>query len=349
MNASATADPSGTTNQKPGLVSVVVIGRNEGARLERCLAAVAAMARDGFETETIYVDSGSSDGSVALAERMGATTVALNAARPTAAMGRNAGWRIARGSIVLFLDGDTVLHLRFVADSLGEFTQPEVAVVWGHRREMFPQATIYNRVLDLDWIYAPGWTLFCGGDALFRRAVLETTGGFDETLIAGEEPELCRRILGLGFRILHVDRAMTGHDLGITRFSQYWRRAARAGHAYAEVSERFRGTAQPFWLEDAKRNRRRALALIAILMLGVAGGAIDRTGFPWPPLMFEGALAVLFLRTAWKARWKSSDRAAVLMYGVHSHLQQIPIFLGQMEFFWNRWRGKRAGLVEYKG
>ncbi len=328
------------------LLSVVVIGRNEGVRLERCLASVAAMARPGFGVETIYVDSGSTDGSVALAERMGARAIALNAARPTAAMGRNAGWKAAKGAIVLFLDGDTVLAPAFVADSLGEFGDRAVAVVWGHRREMVPRASVYNRVLDLDWVYAPGWTPFCGGDALFRRSVLDATGGFDETLIAGEEPELCRRILGLGMRILHVDRAMTGHDLAITRFGQYWRRATRAGHAFAEVSERFRRTENPFWLAEARRNRMRALVLLAIPTAGLAASFGLRS--VWPVAAAISGLGLLALRTAWKARWKGGDWVALALYGVHSHLQQIPIFVGQMQYWRNRRSGKRAGLVEYK-
>jgi len=277
---------------------------------------------------------------------VGAKTVALSAARPTAAMGRNAGWKIAQGSIVLFLDGDTVLEPRFVADSLAEFEDARVAVVWGHRREMSPRASIYNRVMDLDWIYAPGFTAFCGGDALFRREVLEAAGGFDETLIAGEEPELCRRIIGMGGRILHVDRAMTGHDLAITRVGQYWRRAMRAGHAYAEVSERFRGTENPFWVEEARRNRTRAMVVMGLVLGGViASVAMLRA---WPILVVAGAFLVVVLRTAWKARWKGGDWVGLGMYGVHSHLQQVPIFFGQVRFGWNRRRGVRAGLVEYK-
>jgi glycosyltransferase involved in cell wall biosynthesis len=328
------------------LVSVVVIGRNEGARLERCVRSVAAMLRGTFSTELIYVDSGSTDGSVALAAERGAEVIALHAARPTAALGRNAGWRAANGEFVLFLDGDTVLHERFVLGSLPEFADPAVAIVWGHRRELYPRHSLYNRVMDLDWVYAPGLTSFCGGDALFRRAVLEATGGFDETLIAGEEPELCRRITGLGGRILHVDRAMTGHDLDIRRFSQYWRRAARAGHAFAEVSERFAGSADPFWMEDARRNRKRGAILIAVpaVMLLMALAAHSA----WPLVLAGLMFLALALRTAWKARWKSSDHVALLLYGVHSHLQQIPIFCGQMEFFWNRRRGRQALLVEYK-
>ena len=112
-----------------------------------------------------------------------------------------------------FCDADTVLDSRFVTDSLSHFDDSRVAIVWGHRRETDTRSSLYNRVLDLDWIYAPGFTDFCGGDALMRRSVLASVGGFDEGLIAGEEPEMCRRIRSAGFQILHVDRPMTRHDL----------------------------------------------------------------------------------------------------------------------------------------
>ncbi len=328
------------------LLSVVVIGRNEGERLRRCLQSVNAMTRCGFETEIIYVDSGSIDGSLALAESLGARTIALKPERPSAALGRNAGWRAARGSMVLFLDGDTVLHPAFAADSLPEFSTAEVAVGWGHRREIHPEQSIYNRTLDLDWVYLPGPTMYCGGDALFRRSVLTETGGFDETLIAGEEPELCRRIAALGFTILHVDRPMTGHDLAITRWRQYWKRSTRAGHAFAEVSERFRSAQQPFWSDESRRNRNRALVLLALCLLGLAGSILLTS--PWPIVLLVIFLLALAVRSAWKARWKSKDIVALMLYGIHSHLQQVPIYWGQLQYKWNRRKGKRAMLLEYK-
>ena len=330
----------------PALLSVVVIGRNEGERLARCLASVTAMEHAGFAFETIYVDSDSSDGSGALAESLEARTILLRQTRTTAALGRNAGWRAATGEIVLFLDGDTLLDPMFVRKALPAFEDATVAVVWGHRREICTQASVYNRVLDLDWIYAPGLTAFCGGDALFRREALEAAGGFDETLIAGEEPELCRRITALGFGILHVDLAMTGHDLAMTHFGQYWRRATRAGHAFAEVSERFRHTPDPFWLGDAERNRTRALVLMGMVTAGVMGALVLRS--VWPGVLTIFLLAALALRTAWKSRWKTRDVFALVLYGVHSHFQQVPIFVGQMQFRRNRRRGVRRGLVEYK-
>lgn len=328
-------------------LSVVVIGRNEGKRLERCLRSIREMETPpGTSLEVIYVDSASTDGSVKLAADLGARVITLPSGRTTAAMGRNAGWREATAPLILFLDGDTILHPRFVCDSLPEF-QATTAVVWGHRREIHTQGSLFNRVLDLDWIYAPGLTEFCGGDALLRREALQQVDGFDEHLIAGEEPEMCRRMRAKGWQILHVDRPMTGHDLAMTSWSQYWKRATRAGYAYAEVSERFRKSGLPLWEEDARRNRNRALTLAGALGGGVVASLVAQS--LWPVLFVFAAFTALVVRTALKAAWKSPSLATRLAYGVHSHLQQIPIYCGQLQYRRDRRAGISRTLIEYKG
>ena len=328
------------------VLSVVVIGRNEGERLRRCLQSVRDMRSPGGDVEVIYVDSASTDTSVALAESFGARVLAVKPKRPTAALGRNAGWRAATAPVVLFLDGDTILHPDFVADSLPEL-KGNVAAVWGHRREIHPDASIFNRLLDLDWIYKPGLTEFCGGDVLFQRSALEAVNGYDESLIAGEEPEMCRRLRGLAYTILHVDRPMTGHDLAMTKWSQYWKRATRAGYAYAEVSSRFRGTGLPFWEDDVVRNRNRALTMIAAAAVAVIGSVLFMS--PMPALVVAAFYALLVVRSAWKARWKSSNVWTLLGYGIHSHFQQLPIYFGQLQYELDRRKGTSRGLIEYKG
>lgn len=333
------------THEMP-LVSVVVIGRNEGQRLQRCLDSIAGMSRRGFEVEVIYVDSDSTDGSVALAEAANARTIALKPTRPSAALGRNAGWKVAQGSFVLFLDGDTVLHPEFVADSLADLSKDEIGIVWGNLRELYPERSLYIRVLDLDWIYPPGYTSFCGGNALYRRSILEATDGFDDTLVAGEEPELCQRITALGYRILHADRPMAGHDLAITRWQQYWKRSTRSGHAYAEVSARFRGTSQPFWDCEARSNRNRFMLFLACLVAGVAGSVLIRSLIPIG--LFCLFIAALSLRSAWKARWKTNDLLGLVLYGLHSHVQQVPLYIGQLQYQRSQKKGIRRSLFEYK-
>ncbi len=329
------------------LLSVVVIGRNEGERLTRCLQSVLAMRDPGGAVETIYVDSNSSDDSVERAKAAGTKVVAVNPERPSAALGRNAGWREAGGEYVLFLDGDTVLDADFVADSLAEFDHPQVAVVWGHRRETHPEHSLFNRVLDLDWIAPPGPSDFCGGDALIRRSVLQAVDGYDAGLIAGEEPEMCQRIRALGHTILHVDRPMTGHDLAMTSWRAYWRRAFRTGHAYAEVSQRLKDGPYPLWVRESRRNLINTAVLLAALS-GSAGLAVAAASW-WPLLLAPAFIAARSVRTAFNTRWKApNEKLTLLLYGIHSHLQQVPIACGQLAWGWDRWRSRQRSLIEYK-
>ncbi|MBM4200218.1 MAG: glycosyltransferase [Gammaproteobacteria bacterium] len=337
---------NGDAMKVPPPLSVVVIGRNEGERLVHCLESVQAATAALGSVEIIYVDSASQDGSPERARALGARVITVQPARPSAATGRNAGWRSAAAERILFLDGDTLLEPGFVERAWAELEDPGVAVVWGHRREARPEASLYNRVMDLDWIYPAGPSDFCGGDALMRRSVLEAVGGFCEELIAGEEPEMCQRIRARGLTILHVDQAMTRHDLAITQWPAYWKRAVRAGYAYAEVSQRLRHSAFPLWTRDARRN----LVHAAMLLLLVAAAPILAVvvGVVWPSFAAAALLLALVLRSAYKARWKSDNPVTLFCYGVHSHLQQIPIALGQLGYWWDRWRGQTRFLIEYK-
>lgn len=329
-------------------ISIVVIGRNEGQRLLRCLESIRSIRNIGGNLEVIYVDSCSTDDSRELAANCGARVIALECPRPTAAMGRNAGWRNAKADLVLFLDGDTILHPDFPSIARQAIhDDPQIAAVWGHRREIHPETSAYNRILDLDWIFPAGTVQYCGGDVLMPRLALEQTGGYDPELIAGEEPELCRRLRAEGYRILHVDAPMTGHDLQMTSFSQYWKRATRAGHAYAEVSARFRGTSEPFWEYERRANFTRGgfwILSFSIALAALLGGA------GWLPLLiWFGLLAFLSVRSGWKARHKAPGKIwLLLLYGIHSHMQQIPIMIGQLRFDFDTFRGKKRNLIEYK-
>ena len=326
-------------------VSIVIIGRNEGDRLVRCLESVRTMVGNNSTVELVYVDSGSTDASVRCALQFGASVVALTG-RCTAARARNAGWRAADGDWVLFLDGDTIVHPAFLVTAIAHATDPETVAVWGHRRELHPMANLYHRVLDLDWVYAPGPSEFCGGDVLMRRDVLESAGGFDESLIAGEEPELCARLRGQGYQILHIDAPMTGHDLSISRFAQYWKRATRAGYAYAQLAHRTSNYAQPMWSGETRRNALRVIALLCAFFF-VPFAAVILKSWAVPAVSVALALA-LIVRSALRARWKSNDPLTLLCYAVHSHFQQLPILAGQLAYRRDMASAHRRELIEYK-
>jgi GT2 family glycosyltransferase len=328
------------------VLSIVIIGRNEGQRLTRCLQSVDHLRGVEGRAELIYVDSASTDESPEAARNFGAQVIVLHSGIQTAARARNAGSERASAPYILFLDGDTILNPHFVQTALKILgSDQSIAAVWGHRRELYPDRSIYNRVLDLDWIYPAGDTEFCGGDALMRRSALVEAAGYDPCLSAGEEPELCRRLRARGYRIAHIDAPMTRHDLNMTRFSQYWRRAMRAGYAYAEVAKRFQGSADPMWMQESRRNVRRGsfwIAWLAVSLLLLVFRSLWI--LPW-----FAPLIALPARSAWRARWRAPGQwSLLLLYGLHSQFQQIPILVGQLRYLRDRHSGRQRTQIQYK-
>jgi cellulose synthase/poly-beta-1,6-N-acetylglucosamine synthase-like glycosyltransferase len=330
---------------EPVPVAVVVIGRNEGERLRACLGSVLAMNYPRDLLDVVYVDSASTDGSAVLAESLGMRTIALNGPT-TAARARNAGWTQTSAPFVLFLDGDTLLDPEFVRKNLDCFDDPSIAGVFGDRREMDTASSIYNALFDLDWNTQAGFTLYFGGDALVRREALAEVDGYNEQLIAGEEPEMCRRMRKRGYRILHVAEPMTRHDLAMHSFRQYWRRSVRTGHAYAEVSSMYASTEDPFWTAESRRNVLRGLFWLAAPASASALSIVRRS---WIPLgLFAAGAIAIGWRTAARASTKTRSPRLLGAYALHSHLQQIPILLGQLHFWRQRRAGRRSGIMEYR-
>ncbi|QZA78952.1 glycosyltransferase family 2 protein [Deefgea tanakiae] len=319
------------------LISVVVIGRNEGERLVRCFESIAACAWPNLEL--IYVDSGSTDQSMVAAQ--GAGALVLQSFERGAAAARNVGWQASKANWVLFLDGDTVLEPDYLGKAFAAMqSDPDVVCVWGHRRELNPLQSIYVRVLDLDWCYRPGQTSFCGGDALFYRPALVAVGGFDAGMLAGEEPELCHRLRQNGGTILHIDQAMTRHDLAITHFAQYWQRAVRAGYAYLAVSQQ----SQSFWQVEVRHNLRQTLIIVVLITLSLLLATLQSTLFFLPPMVLLG----LMMRSAWRARWRSRNVLSLFLYGVHSWFEQLPVSWGILRCWCDLRQQKTAPLIEYK-
>lgn len=318
------------------VVDAVVIGRNEGARLVACLAALQGQVR-----RVVYVDSGSTDGSVAAARAAGAQVVALDMAQPfTAARARNAGLEaLARDppEFVQLLDGDCVLDPGWISAALACLVvRPGVAVVCGRRRERFPEASVWNRLADAEWDTPPGPAKACGGDALMRFAPLMQAGGYRADLIAGEEPELCLRLARAGWGIWRLEAEMTLHDAAMTRFSQWWRRSRRAGHAFAEGAALHGAGPERHWVAET----RRALLWGAVLPLAAVLGALVH------PL----ALALLLawpLQVLRLARRRGGGRGA-WEWAAFTVLGKLPEAQGVLGYWWSRLRGRRRGLIEYK-
>jgi glycosyltransferase involved in cell wall biosynthesis len=325
-------------------IGIAIIGRNEGDRLRQCLLSVI-----GAEKTVVYVDSGSTDNSVALASSLGVHVVELDSSVPfTAARARNAGFEYLlhvnpQVEFVQFVDGDCRVVEGWLERAVSELVaRPDVAVVCGRRREEFPRNSVYNLLCDIEWATPVGETKECGGDSMMRVTALKKVGGFNPTMIAGEEPELCVRLRQQGGIILRVDAEMTLHDAQILRFSQWWKRSTRNGHAYAEGSWLHGRSPERHWVRESFRNWLWALFLPGLAIIG---------------LLPTKGLSILLLLMAytWVAYRvyqlvlrKGFQQKDAITYALFCVLENYPKLLGQIQFHFRRLLKLQRTLVEYK-
>ncbi|MBF8755965.1 glycosyltransferase family 2 protein [Pseudomonas guariconensis] len=321
-------------------IGVVVIGRNEGARLERCLDSLTDAA-----DQVVYVDSGSTDGSVPMAKARGVEVLALDMTQPfTAARARNEGFaRLHRlmpeVRYVQFVDGDCEVVAGWLPAARAFLEQhPDVAVVCGRRRERFPKRSIYNQLCDLEWDTPVGQAKACGGDALMRADAFIQTAGYRADLIAGEEPELCVRLRAQGWKIWRLDAEMTLHDAAMTRFSQWWRRSLRGGYAFAEGAFLHGAAPERHWLRESRRAWMWGLGIPFVTLLACAL-------FGW------GGFLLLLVYPLQVIRLMRRGRGSLQQNGLQAGflvLGKFPEMCGQVKFLLKRFGVGKSVLIEYK-
>ncbi len=325
-------------------IGVVVIGRNEGSRLQKCLTSVI---REGITV--IYVDSGSADDSVNLAHSLNVHVVELDLSIPfTAARARNTGFEYLLQlepniEFVQFVDGDCLVVEGWLSRAVDELVlRPDVIVVCGRRREEFPTNSIYNRLMDIEWDTPLGDTKACGGDAMMRVSALKKVGGFNPTMIAGEEPELCVRLRQTGGKILRINAEMTLHDAQITHFLQWWKRMLRGGHAYAEGSWLHGLSTERHWVKESRSIWFWGLLvpLLAVVTAWLTRGLSIRL-----LLMVYIWLIYKVYVNSLKQGLRAQD---AIFYSLFCVLGKFPQVQGQIKFHISRLFRRQRTLVEYK-
>ena len=319
-----------------GDMAVVIIGRNEGGRLELCLRSVI----DSGVGQYVYVDSLSSDASVEIAAKLGVPTTVLDMGKPlSAARGRNTGFEWIRKlpieiEYIHFIDGDCELDNKWLEEAKNTLCKTDhVAVVCGRLREKNPTSSVYSKLCDIAWYMKPGEITSCGGITTVRASVFDELKGFDESLIAGEEAEFCNRVANDGHKLVCIDAVMGSHDSAIKEYSQWWIRSIRTGFAFASAEK---------W---GQNNKRRSLViwgavypLLIIFSLLIA---------PIFTLVLFFILVVQIFRLYMRLNIPYS-RKDKLLYSFFCMHDKIPEFLGFLKYR----RGKKNGtvheLIEYK-
>lgn len=213
-------------------LSVVIPTRNEAANI-----ANAIKAFDGFkdETEIIVVDNFSNDETAKIAESLGAKVLRTGNERSAQ---RNAGWRAASGEKVMFVDADMIVErptIREILDSDADAL---------YVRERRAGDGLRARARDFERSFYDATAI--DGLRVVRRELLEKTGGYDEKLVACEDWDLDRRLLGAGARVELTRGELVHNERGQTLKSLLKKKAY-----YAQSIERYRAK----WPNDETTRR----------------------------------------------------------------------------------------------
>ena len=324
---------------QPALIGAVAIGRNEGERLRACFSSLIGASA------IVYVDSGSTDGSLQMARSLGLDVVELDLSTPfTAARARNAGFRRLKElaptlRFVQFIDGDCELANGWLDEAVAFLEKhSDVAAVFGRLRERDPKRSIYNWLCDKEWDVPIGKVQHCGGNAMMRIEPLTRVGGYRDELIAGEEPELCVRLRRLGFSIWRIDEEMGLHDAAMTRFRQWWLRRVRSGYAFAQGRNLHGSSPERHWVWESRRAWfwgvwLPALCATAMVVIGVQG------------LALLAIYPLQLLRRTLQHRGSWWDRCLLAFFEL---LGRFAEGVGQLRFVLDRGLGVRGHIIEYK-
>jgi GT2 family glycosyltransferase len=240
----------------------------------------------------------------------------------------------------MFVDGDCEVHPEWLPTASRFLDEhQDYAVVCGRRRERYPDASVYNYLTDVEWNSPIGDAKACGGDAMMRADAFAEVGAFNVSLIAGEEPELCVRLRRAGWKIRRIDHEMTLHDADLTRFSQWWTRMRRGGHAYAEGAAMH---GAPPERHKVRESRRAAMWGLALPVLAIAGIPFTKGLSLTLLLLYPLNIVRIAKRLAKEGEPRPWTVATFLVLG------KLPEGLGWLRYQIGRLTGRSSRLIEYK-
>ena len=333
-------------------VSIVIIGLNVAGYIEECIKSIRISEYPDELIEIIYVDGGSSDASVLIAGSFkGIKIIELKDPHPTPGKGRNAGYKAAHHSLIQFLDADTTLELEWLKTAV-QYIKDDTGAVCGRVIEKYPEKNRYHLIGNIEWNISAGKGEYgfsegpCktfGGIVLIRKHILETVNGYDESLVAGEDPDISYRVRQEGYKIYKLNAGMVHHDINMNTFRQYFKRAFRSGHAYAEIALRYITQKEKYFARQFFRIVISAMLPFLVLLSGIATNRTLVGLVVALLLIFRPLIKILLLKKRYKLVLSKA-----LLYGLHLSFTVYPQFLGVLRYLFSLAFGFRLQNRGYK-
>ncbi len=221
-------------------VSFIVIGRNEGARLELCIKSIIKAVKNcGLNAEIIYVDSQSTDNSLEVANKFSLVKTFLITGIYNAAIARNIGVSESQGDTLVFLDGDMEIQSDFVEliiDKKGnleyEFVSGNFMNYYYDENGVFLHKDFYKKIYcEQDTIQYTTGGLFA-----IKRKHWERVGGMKNKYKKGQDLDLGFRLAKNGIPLLRKKELMANHHtIDYKDKKRLWRSFSDGSYVYPRV------------------------------------------------------------------------------------------------------------------
>lgn len=193
-------------------VSVVIVARNEEAKIAECIIAAQKSVCEIGGAEIIIADSASTDRTAEISLELGAKVLRLKPEwELSASAGRHIGTHYAKGDFILFIDADTLVHQDFLSSALEVLENDEkLAGVCGYlddanegTDEVLVFEDRFSEPTEIKWMR--------GGCCFYRRKAILEVGSFNPYLLAEEEADIGLRLTRAGWKLQMLPIPMAVH------------------------------------------------------------------------------------------------------------------------------------------
>ena len=227
-------------------VSIIVPVFNGEATLRECLHSLMQIDYPMEKREIIVVDNNSTDGTAGIIRQYPVRHIqAASGQGPSVA--RNAGIEVARGDILAFVDADVSVEKDWLRALIRGFDVGVGCVGgpgWGQRRETIVEEFLWGSFSGEYALSRPFLPFIATFNVAFRRSVFDKIGLFDESLVTGEDADLCWRMqLETHFRLRFIPEARVTHRF-VSDFGVLFRKFIGYGMAESALYAKYRSHPQ---------------------------------------------------------------------------------------------------------
>ncbi len=199
------------------MISFIIIGLNEGWKLELCFNSVQKTIKQNsyIKSEVIYVDSNSTDNSIEIAKKFSSIKIYKLTGDCNAAIARNLGASKATGDILFFIDGDMEIETDFLKNVInqnGKLCYEFIGGYYiGNYYNDYWEITYSRQFPPATRMKADFFEAFTGGLFIVSKEKWDLVGGMKNYMYGGEDPDFALRLADEGIYKLWINKLMAVH------------------------------------------------------------------------------------------------------------------------------------------